>query len=203
MSEPNLDANCSTLAAEQTAMLPSAASTSAESPATRPVKEPFYADRQDGIMALFAFVLGFFFVRWVLFAWQGWGVTLFTLVYCGAVTLYFFKKDVQIPRVGWFWLAVVVLTGVSFSLCANRGLEPWRSLLLLCSAIYWIICATGLPILGKTSNLIALDGLNGFFMIPFGNFACQYKSILAQRNTAANMCGKSRDNLEWARARQE
>lgn len=177
MNEHDLDINCSTLAVEPISLPASGASARHEARVLRYVKEPFEADRKDGIFALFAFVLGFYFARWVLFSWQGWGVALFTLGYCGAVTLYLLKKGVHIPRAGWFWLAVVVLTGISFSLWKNNGLEPWPSLLLFCSAVYWIICATGLPILGKTSNWIALDGINGMFVIPFQNFGCQYKSL--------------------------
>lgn len=139
--------------------------------------KPFAADRRDGFLALVAFVLGFYFVRWVMFSWEGWGVTAFTLAYCATVTLYLLKKGVRIPQAGWFWLTVVVLTGISFSFWTDNGLEPWRSLLLFCSAIYWVICATGLPILGKTSNWIVLDGINSMFVIPFTNFGCQYQSL--------------------------
>ncbi|KJS80715.1 MAG: hypothetical protein JM58_18395 [Peptococcaceae bacterium BICA1-8] len=177
MNECNLDKNCSTLATEQAILATSGASSLWGAPLQRPAKELFEADRKDGIFALFAFILGFYFARWVLFSWQGWGVTLFTLGYCGAVTLYLQKKGVHIPRASWFWLTAVVLTGISFALWTNNGLEPWRSLFLFCSAVYWVICATGLPILGKTSNWIGLDVFNGLFVIPFGNFGCQYKSL--------------------------
>ncbi len=139
--------------------------------------ELFKADRKDGIFALLAFVLGFCFTHWVLFSWQGWGVTIFTLAYCTTVTIYLLKKKVHIPRAGWFWLTIVVLTGISFSLWTNNGLGPWPALLLFCSAIYWIICATGLPVLGETSNLIGLDFLNALLVIPLRNFGCQYKSL--------------------------
>ncbi|HWP98785.1 MAG TPA: DUF4173 domain-containing protein [Syntrophomonadaceae bacterium] len=177
MNEHDLDINCSTLAIEPATLPTSGASARNEARVLRYVKEPFEADRKDGIFALFAFLLGFYFARWVLFSWEGWGVTAFTLVYCATVTLYLLKKRVHIPRAGWFWLTVVVLNGISYSFWANRGLEPWRSLLLLCSAIYWVICATGLPILGKTSNWIGLDGLNAMFVIPFSNFGTQHKSL--------------------------
>lgn len=146
-------------------------------PLLQKAREPFEADSKDGIFALITFVLGFLFVRWVLFSWQGWGVTLFTIAYCSAVTLYLLKKGVHIPRAAWFWLTVVVLTGISFSLWSNNGLEPWRNLFLFCGAVYWVISAAGLPILGKTSNWIGLDGFNGVFLIPFRNFTCQYKSL--------------------------
>ncbi len=140
-------------------------------------KVPFVADRKDSYFALFAFILGFIFARWVLFSWQGWGVTLFTLVYCGSVTWYLLKKGVHIPRSGWLWLAVIVLIGLSFSLWSNNGFAPLQGLLLFCSAVYWILSATGLLILGKTSNLIVLDGYNALLGIPFSNFGCQYKGL--------------------------
>lgn len=164
MSGFSLDENSAALTAEQPVP-------------PRKEQELFVADRQDGIFALAAFVLGFLFARWVLFSWQGWGVTLFTFGYCFAVTLYLLKKGVHIPRTAWFWLAVVLFTGISFCLWNNNGLEPWRSLLLFGSAVYWIICATSVQILGKTSNLALLDGFNALLVIPFGNINSQYKSL--------------------------
>lgn len=140
-------------------------------------KEPFITDRNDTIFALFTFVLGFFFARWVLFSWQGWGVTMFTISYCVAITIYFMKKGVSMTRSGFFWLAAVVLTGISYSLYANNGLEPWRSLFLFCAAVYYVIYASGQLILSNTSNWLLLDGINGLFVIPFKNFGCQYKSL--------------------------
>lgn len=143
----------------------------------RALPEPFHADQKDGIFALLVFILGFYFIRWVFFSWQGWGVTLFTLGYCGIITAYLLKKKIHISKASWFWLTAVLITGFSFSLWTSNGLEPWRSLFLLFSAVYWVISATNLTILGKTSNWFGLDSLNGLVVIPFKNFTCQYKSI--------------------------
>ncbi len=74
----------------------------------------FIADKKDAFFALVAFVLGFFFIRWVFFHWQGWGVSLFTYAYCGAVTAYIYKKGLKLTRYSWFWLAVVLLIGSSY-----------------------------------------------------------------------------------------
>jgi len=176
MNEPSLDKNEPILTKE-----PEVPAGSGESaPAMPPVqkgKGPFVPDRLDSYFALFAFVLGFFFSRWVLFSWQGWGVTVFTLVFCGSVTLYLLKKEVHIDRTGWFWLAVVVLLGLSFGLWSNNGLAPLHGLILFGSALYWIMSATGLLIMGKTSNFFVLDGYNALLVIPFGNFGSQYKSL--------------------------
>ncbi|MEA4925091.1 MAG: DUF4173 domain-containing protein [Syntrophomonadaceae bacterium] len=173
-SQPHI--MCSGLAPEQV-ILQSGESAGINAPDLPAKQEPFTADRNDGILALVAFALGFFFARWVLFSWQGWGVTVFTLGYCGIVTRYLFKKGIRITRAGWFWLAVVIFTGLSFSLWNNNGLEPWRSLLLFGSAVYWIVCATGLLILGKTSNWIGWDSFNSLFVIPIKNIGIQYKSL--------------------------
>ncbi len=53
---------------------------------------PFEPDIKDGILAVFVFILGFLFARWVLFYWQGWSVTVFTAGYLGAITVYLRKK---------------------------------------------------------------------------------------------------------------
>lgn len=148
-----------------------------EAPLARVKMPPFQPDRIDAGLALAAFILGFFFVRWVLSAWQGWGVALFTLVYCGTVAVYLLKRGLKISREGWFWLGVVILTGSSYALWPNAGLEPGRSFLLFGSAVYWIICATNLTILGRTSSLFWLDGFNSLLVIPFRNFGGQYKSL--------------------------
>lgn len=174
-SENNTELNLST----NGAAISGTASTTVIKAATKAYqpKEPFIADQKDFVFALLAFVLGFFYAKWVMFSWQGWGVTVFTLVYCFAVTIYLTKKGIQIPKAGWFWLAILVLVGISYSLYANLGLEPWRSLFLFCTAIYFILSATGQLILGSSSNWIVLDGINGMFVIPFRNFGMQYKSL--------------------------
>ena len=145
------------------------------------MKESFEADQKDSIFALLTFVLGFLFSRWVMFSWQGWGVTVFTISYCVAITMYLMKKGVCMTRSGFFWLTSVVLIGISYSLYANNGLEPWRSLFLFCAAVYYVICATGQLILRNTSNWLFLDGINGLFVIPFKNFGCQYKSLASPK----------------------
>lgn len=140
-------------------------------------KETFASDKKDSIFALFTFLLGFFFIRWVFFSWQGWGVTAFTVAYCFTITMYLNKKGISIPRSAYFWLAAVVFIGISYSFYMNKGLEPWRSLFLLCAAVYYVISASGKLILSNTSNWFLLDGINGMFVIPFKNFGCQYKSL--------------------------
>lgn len=146
-------------------------------PPTKQPGEPFVADKTDSMFALVAFALGFFFMRWVFFSWRGWGVSLFTALYCGAVTLYLRQKGVRMTRAGYFWLTILLLTGISYSLWENNGLEPARDLFLFLTAVYWVLSATGMPLLGKTSDWLPLDGLHGLVVIPWRNFGSQYQSL--------------------------
>ena len=111
--------------------------------------EGFVPDRRDGIFALVIFIVGFLFARWVLFYWQGWGVTVFTVIYCGSVMLYFHKKGLCMARVGWFWLGAVI--SPPKLLPDYNGLEPWRNIVLFCGAVQ-VVGAAGLPTLGKRAT---------------------------------------------------
>ncbi len=142
-----------------------------------PTVAPFKADITDGIFALFAFVLGYFFCRWVLTAAFGWGAAVFTVAYLGSVLFYLLKKGVRLSAESWFWLAVTLLTGLSFALWTDIGLIPLRNMFLFCAAVYWVISAASVQIGGRTSNLLFLDGLNAVCVIPFRNFINQYRAF--------------------------
>ncbi len=151
-------------------------------PAPKTGSEPFNADRKDALFAVFAFVLGYFFCRWVLGSTFGWGIAAFTAVYLGTVLLYLVKKGVRPGAASWFWFAVTLLTGLSFALWADIGLQPLRNLFLFAAAIYWVISAASVQVSGKTGNYLFLDGLNVLFVIPFNNFLNQYQAFAWRKN---------------------
>ena len=145
--------------------------------APMPAVRSFKADVKDGIFALFAFILGYFFCRWVLTSFFGWGAAVFTGVYLGSALFYLLKKGVRLSGESWFWFAVTALTGLSFALWNNNGLIPLRSMFLFCAAVYWVLSATSTQISGQTSNFLFLDGLNAVCVTPFRNFLNQYRAL--------------------------
>jgi len=146
-----------------------------------PVKEKFKADSRDIAFSLFVFVIGYLFVRWLFFSWRGWGVALFTTIYCCTVIFYLLKKGVKISSEGWFCLAVTAITGFSYALWSGRGLEPFRGFFLFCAAVYSVVAASGVQILGKTGNWLFLDGINAVFVIPARNLMTQYRCVASLR----------------------
>ncbi|HAI21030.1 MAG TPA: hypothetical protein DCM14_03930, partial [Clostridiales bacterium UBA8153] len=68
---------------------------------------PFAPTRVDASAACVAFALGFLFIRWVFFQWRGWGMALFSVMYCGAVILYLRHRGRRLTGEAGFWLAIV------------------------------------------------------------------------------------------------
>jgi hypothetical protein len=143
---------------------------------------PFAAGRKDGVFALFAFILGYLFCRWVLVSIQGWGTAVFTTVYLISVLVYMIATGVKPRRESWFWFAVTLLAGWSFALWNDIGLLPLRNMFLFCAAVYWVLSASDTLVSGRTGNYLLLDGLNAVFVIPFRNFVNQYRALGALRS---------------------
>ena len=142
----------------------------------------FKPDMHDFSFALAAFALGYLFSRWVLFTWQGWGVTAFTTVYLLSVTAYLIKKGVFIKNcAAWFWMAVTLAAGFSYALWENASLAFIRASFLFCAAVYFVLAASGRTVMGATSNYLLADGLNATIIIPFRNIINQYVSFSALR----------------------
>ena len=66
--------------------------------AALPEKKPglFDPDKADLWLACVSFVLGFLFMRWVFFAWQGWGAALYTVLFIAVVLFYLKQKGKRI-----------------------------------------------------------------------------------------------------------
>ena len=145
----------------------------------------------DFIFAVITFVIGYMFSRWVLFAWLGWGVSAFATAYLLTVTAYLIKKDsFHNSAETWFWLTVTWLVGLSYALWENAGIAAIRGLFLFCSAVYYIMVASGSLLTKKSGNFLLADGVNAFFVVPFANFINQYVSFKALNRSENKNSGK-------------
>lgn len=151
----------------------------------------FKPDKKDAFFAVAAFVLGYFFCRWILISVQGWGTAVFTTGYLASVLMYLTIKGVRLKAESWFWFAVTFLTGLSYALWDGVGLIPLRNLFLFCSAVYWVLSATSAQISGRTGNYLLLDALNGVLLIPLRNFINQYKALAVFKGNSQRYRKKS------------
>lgn len=154
-----------------------------------PKSKSFQPDRADECLAYVAFLLGFLFIHWVFFHWQGWGVSLYTALFITVVLFYLRQKKKRMTGESWFWFTILLLTALSFSLWPGQGVFGLRALLLLGVAIYWVWTAADATLYGKTSDWLPHDLLSSIIYTPLKYFSAQYRSLAAARkrqNSTAN-----------------
>lgn len=137
--------------------------------------------RTDTWLSYISLLLGFLFMRLVLFQWSGWGVSLYVVLYIAAVLWYLRQHKVKPVAEGYFWLAVLLVTGAGFAVWqTNNGLLfLGRAVLLFGSAVYWVITATGATLKSGTSDYLPFDLQHGFINTPFLNMSRQFQGLSA------------------------
>ena len=140
-------------------------------------KHDFRWDRFDFLMAVSCFILGFLYIRIVFFGQQGLGVTLFALFFIGAVLAYARFKNVKASNESWFWAGVLLVIAASFALWQGNSVSGLRPLLLLVSAIYWVLILTRTTQSGTTSDFLPVDILRGMLILPISHLHIQYNCL--------------------------
>ncbi|MBW7573460.1 DUF4153 domain-containing protein [Caproiciproducens faecalis] len=131
----------------------------------------------DSVFALLFLVCGYLFVWLITPEGLGMGVTLFTAVFCTLVLLYTKSRGRKVPRNSWFWLALVLLDSVSFSLFTNVSLQFLNLLFLMGCAVYWVAVLTSGRMEGTLGTYFLPDMVNQLLRVPFLNFGCASKII--------------------------
>ncbi len=131
----------------------------------------------DAVFVLLTFVCGYLFVWLIRPEGLGFGVTLFTFIFCGITLLYLKKRAVLIPRQSHLWLALILLSALNFSLFSNVSLQFINLLFLMGFTVYWIAVLNATRLEKKIGNYFLPDMVNQLFHVPFRNFGCASKII--------------------------
>lgn len=142
-------------------------------------EEPYPEQPGDRRMAALMFVLAYLAVD-ILGAFRaiasyGAGVTLFTVIYGVSMLIYARQKAIKVNREGWFWLAVLMITGVSYTFIDHHTLGWFGSLFLRFLLVYFPFALFGAGVNGQTSAYFVLDSINAMVLIPLNNLRAQWK----------------------------
>ncbi|WP_444660005.1 DUF4153 domain-containing protein [Caproiciproducens sp. R2] len=146
-------------------------------PAAKRSEIPIPFTGTDTLFALLFLVCGYLFVWLITPECFGLGVTLFTAAFCTLVLLYLKNRGKPVPKNSWFWLALVVLSSVNFSLFTNVSLQFLNFLFLMGCAVYWVAVLTSGRMEERLGACFMPDMVNQLFKIPFLNFGCASKII--------------------------
>ena len=161
----------------QTALASETALVSASSGENEEKRPPVPADSTDFWFAVIYTVVGYSLAY--LFSSDGfvWKFSVFTAAYALAVLSYLFRKKKKITKESWFWLAMMLGSGLPYGF--YTAMPVFQVLGTAALAAYWTLVAGGCLLENdRTSQWAAADFWNGIWRIPFGNFAC-YFHVLA------------------------
>lgn len=161
----------------QTALASETALVSASSGENEEKRPPVPADSTDFWFAVIYTVVGYSLAYLFSSDGFGWKFSVFTAAYALAVLSYLFRKKKKIPKESWFWLAMMLGSGLPYGF--YTAMPVFQVLGTAALAAYWTLAAGGCLLENdRTSQWAAADFWNGIWRIPFGNFAC-YFHVLA------------------------
>lgn len=133
--------------------------------------------------ALGSYPLAYLYIHGIWMAdhdrfWRG-GVLVFALLFVAGVEgLARAWKRRGVPHSGFWalcWLgqsAAMAVLGLHV-----EPLGPWQILVWHITAIYWVLCRTGMLAAGGTGSLLPLDGMAGVFLLPWGGFCLRGQTL--------------------------
>lgn len=148
-------------------------------PLQEPPKKPLVRTGLDRAFALGFYLIGYLYVRLVLFADRpiGWTLPLFAALYAATALSYLYALGRRPAKWSWFWLAVLLGVALGRGLYDNRSLLGFDLAAVHLAALYWTLSAGGATIRPETSNLLPLDLINAAIVAPFGNLWVQLRCL--------------------------
>ncbi len=112
------------------------------------------------------YFIGWFYWKTLL---EPWPMLLFCVVFLGWGVAIGLKKQPK-GKMHWFWVGVTVLIALALSLKRCNATQDWGLLALHASAVLWTLSFLGADRGGEDALGFAWDCLDGFLLLPFGNF---------------------------------
>ncbi|MGL5513241.1 MAG: DUF4153 domain-containing protein [Sporomusa sp.] len=133
----------------------------------------------DRAMALGMFVLAFLaedtFGIFTDPGYYGVGVSITAVLFGLSIMAYAHKEKRKLPAEGYFWLAVMILSALSYSFVYHQSLGWFHPVFLRLTVLYTVMVLLGALIKKKTSQFLLFDGINMLFIIPFSNYVEQWR----------------------------
>ena len=126
-----------------------------------------------GLAALISYPLAWYYTKYVFMgSSRSIGYLVFPVLFMAAVELFSRALGRKGSREAWFWGACWLAQGLAIHLYAlhNDVLRTWQPMVWHMTAIYFVLCRTGMQAAGKANAMIMLDGLTGVFVLPWSSF---------------------------------
>lgn len=149
------------------------------------------------VAALVSYPLAWYYTKYVLMgSWRSLGYLVFPVLFMLAVELFSRALDRRGGRETWFWGVCWLAQGVALSVYSPHTGEMtgWQSLVWHLTAVYFVLCRTGMQAAGKANAMVVLDGLSGVFILPWTGFFLRLRALWCFVRTwvRGRMCSRRR-----------
>lgn len=126
-----------------------------------------------GLAALISYPLAWYYTKYVFMgSSRSIGYLVFPVLFMAAVELFSRALGRKGSRETWFWGVCWLAQGLAMNIyaCHTDVLRGWQPMVWHMTAIYFVLCRTGMQAAGKANVMIMLDALTGVFVLPWSNF---------------------------------
>ena len=133
---------------------------------------PMNFSATDIVFAYVILVCGFLYWNMISIMSLGMGVTIFALILCAAIIVYFRFSNLKQTKASLVFLGIIALSALNFSLFDGVLIKGLNFIFLSLCVVYWICLSTGTRLENKISIYMISDMMHQLFVIPFYNFNC-------------------------------
>lgn len=132
-----------------------------------------------GIAALVSYPLAWYYTKYVFMGpmWSNSHI-VFAVLFMAAVELFSRALGRKGSRETWFWGLCWLAQSLALTLYTPHAdvLQWWQPLVWHMTAVYFVLCRTGMQAAGKANAMVVLDVLNGVFILPWTGFLLRLRA---------------------------
>lgn len=151
-----------------------------------------------GGAALVSYPLAWYYTKYVFMgsSWES-GYTVFAVLFMAAVELFCRALGRKGNRESWFWALCWLAQSLAMNIyaCHTDVLQIWQPMVWHMTAVYFVLCRTGMQAAGKASAMVVLDALSGGFILPWTGFLLRLRSLWEAFRAWAAGRGRSRRRI--------
>lgn len=133
-----------------------------------------------GLAALVSYPLAWYYTKYVFMGnSRSIGYLVFPVLFMAAVELFSRALGRKGSRETWFWGACWLAQGLAIHLYASHTdvMRTWQPMVWHMTAVYFVLCRTGMQAAGKANAMVVLDGLTGVFVLPWTGFFLRLRAL--------------------------
>lgn len=133
-----------------------------------------------GTAAVLSYPLAWYYAKYVLMgAARGPAYPVFALLFVAAVEAFARALGRRAGAESPFWAVVWLAQSVALALYGTHAgdLGAYQVLAWHLTAVYWVLCRTGMQAAGKSNAMVAVDGVAGLLVLPWTGFSLRLRAL--------------------------